>query len=54
MPHLKYNEDKVAIFQMKVISYNCIRGTFLNPLTQKTLPITSESQKGAIRSIFVH
>lgn len=30
---IKDNEDKVTIFQMKVFSYNCIRGTFLNPLT---------------------
>lgn len=51
---LKDNEEKVAIFQMKVFSYNCIHGTFLNPFTQKTLPITSESQKGTIKSIFVN
>lgn len=51
---LKDNEDKVAVFQMKVFSYNCICSTFLNPLAWKTLPITSESQKGALRSIFIH
>lgn len=30
---IKDNKDKVAIFQMKVFSYNCICSTFLNPLT---------------------
>ena len=30
---IKDNKNKVAIFQMKVFSYNCVCSTFFNPLT---------------------
>lgn len=33
--------NKVAIFKMKDFCYNCVCGTFLNPLTQNTFPVTS-------------